>query len=78
MQLSAEEVADIITYQTGAVQAFCRQEQVALSHVKPHGALYFYLLTDRTICEAAVKAVESFDVPFCAFSQPMWQRLTVC
>jgi UPF0271 protein len=65
MQLSAEEVYDIVVYQTGAVSAFCQAEGVALSHVKPHGALYFYLLSSKEICEAAIRAIKVFGVPFC-------------
>ncbi|UZJ53994.1 hypothetical protein CBS101457_003314 [Exobasidium rhododendri] len=64
MQLSAEEVHDIILYQTGAVWAFCQAEGVKLSHVKPHGALYFYLLSSKEVCQAAIRAIKTFGVPF--------------
>ncbi|MCO5549797.1 hypothetical protein L7F22_003271 [Adiantum nelumboides] len=63
MLLSPEEVADLITYQAGAVQAFCQRQGVKLSHIKPHGALYFYLLSDQAICTAAVEAIKAFNVP---------------
>ncbi|CAO1634818.1 unnamed protein product [Jaminaea pallidilutea] len=64
MDLSAQEVADVIVYQVGAVKGFCEVEGVKLTHVKPHGALYFYLLTSEEICTAAVRAVKAFGVPF--------------
>ncbi|EJD49032.1 LamB/YcsF [Auricularia subglabra TFB-10046 SS5] len=64
MALSPQEVGDLITYQVGAVAAFCQLEGVPLDHVKPHGSLYFYLLTSREICEAAVRAVAAFRVPY--------------
>lgn len=87
MELSAQEVADIIVYQVGAVKGFCEVEGIPLvspatlhrntephltaydsqTHVKPHGALYFYLLTSEEICTAAVRAVKAFGVPFCEF-----------
>jgi UPF0271 protein len=65
MQLSAEEVYDIIIYQSGAIKAFCDAEGIPLSHIKPHGALYFYLLSSKEICTEAVKAIKTFNVPFC-------------
>ncbi len=34
MELTEEEVADIITYQIGALKAFCDLEGVPLNHVK--------------------------------------------
>jgi 5-oxoprolinase (ATP-hydrolysing) subunit A len=33
------------------------------NHVKPHGALYFYLLNSRSHCVAAYKAIKAFGVP---------------
>ena len=54
---SPEEVRDDVTYQTGALWAFCRAEGVPLTHVKAHGALYNAAAEDpalaRAICEAA-------------------------
>ncbi|CBQ73265.1 conserved hypothetical protein [Sporisorium reilianum SRZ2] len=63
MELSEEEVADIITYQIGAVKGFCELEGVPLNHVKPHGALYFYLKNSRSHCVAAYKAIKPLGVP---------------
>ncbi|EJD47350.1 LamB/YcsF family protein [Auricularia subglabra TFB-10046 SS5] len=63
MALSPQEVGDLITYQVGAVSAFCQLEGVPLDHVKPHGSLYFYLLTSREICEGVgLKADERSSV----------------
>lgn len=54
---SPDEVRDDVTYQVGALWAFCRSEGVRLSHVKPHGALYNAAAVDpalaRAVCEAA-------------------------
>ncbi|CAO1622272.1 unnamed protein product [Parajaminaea phylloscopi] len=76
MELSAQEVADIIVYQVGAVKGFCDVEGIPLTHVKPHGALYFYLLSSEEICRAAVKAVKAFNVPF--YGLPGTLHETVC
>ena len=73
MQLSPEEVHDIILYQTGAVHAFCQAEGVKLHHVKPHGALYFYLLSSKDVCLEAVRAIKTFGVPFCECTGPLPQ-----
>ncbi len=54
---SPDEVRDDVTYQIGALWAFCRAEGVPLRHVKAHGALYNAAAEDeglaRAICEAA-------------------------
>lgn len=54
MELTEEEVADIVTYQIGALKGFCDLEGVPLNHVKVskqcldcHGRLL--LLTARSI-----------------------------
>lgn len=67
MELSAQEVHDLILYQTGAINAFCLAEGIKLNHVKPHGALYFYLLSDKEICKAAMRAIKVFNVPICEY-----------
>lgn len=41
MELSEEEVFDLITYQVGAVQGFCQVEGVPLNHVKVARRLLF-------------------------------------
>lgn len=43
MDLTPEEVRDYVTYQLGALQAFCDQQGVTFQHVKPHGAMYSML-----------------------------------
>jgi len=40
MQLSPEEVRNLVIYQIGALEPFARAEGTELKHVKPHGALY--------------------------------------
>ncbi|HEV8574209.1 MAG TPA: 5-oxoprolinase subunit PxpA [Dehalococcoidia bacterium] len=55
------EVQDYVTYQVGALQAFCRAAGIRLHHVKPHGALYMLALEDETIADAIVEAVLEVD-----------------
>jgi 5-oxoprolinase (ATP-hydrolysing) subunit A len=62
-ELSAtpEEVRDDVTYQVGALWAFCRAEGVPLRHVKPHGALYNLAARDERLAGAICEAVRAVD-----------------
>lgn len=40
MKVAPAEVTDIVMYQIGALEAFCRANGIAMQHVKPHGAMY--------------------------------------
>ena len=40
MNVAPAEVTDIVMYQIGALEAFCRANGIAMQHVKPHGAMY--------------------------------------
>ncbi len=61
MQLSPDEVYDLITYQIGALQAFVQQEGGTLHHVKPHGALYNMAAASAPLAEAIAGAVAGLD-----------------
>jgi UPF0271 protein len=56
-----DEVRDDVTYQVGALWAFCRAEGVALRHVKPHGALYNAAAQDPGLAAAICEAVRAVD-----------------
>ncbi len=58
---SPEEIRDDVTYQVGALWAFCRSEGVPLCHVKPHGALYNLAATDARLADAVAGAVRAVD-----------------
>ena len=40
LPMTAEAIFDLVLYQIGALDIFCRQVGVRMAHVKPHGALY--------------------------------------
>ena len=61
MDVSPEDVYDMVTYQIGALQAFVRQEGGNLRHVKAHGALYNMAAVERTVAEAIAEAVYAID-----------------
>lgn len=61
MEVAAEEVYDMVTYQVGALQAFVKQEGGTLKHVKAHGALYNMAAADRRLADAIARAVHETD-----------------
>ena len=61
MSLSPAEVQNLITYQIGALDAFCRSAGIRLRHVKPHGALYNMAAKDPALAEAICRGIYSFD-----------------
>ncbi|MFC5713851.1 LamB/YcsF family protein [Thalassorhabdus alkalitolerans] len=60
MEMTPGEVHRLVTYQIGAIEAFCRVHQVSLQHVKPHGALFNIASVDTKTAEAIAEAV--YDV----------------
>jgi len=61
LAVSPTEARDYITYQLGALDAFCRAAGTRLRHVKPHGALYNMAATDASLARAICEAVRDFD-----------------
>ena len=54
LEVSHDEVVDMVTYQVGALLAFAEQEGVRLSHVKPHAKLYITIASDdELMCKVA-------------------------
>jgi 5-oxoprolinase (ATP-hydrolysing) subunit A len=47
MDVPAQELADEVSYQIGALQVFARAAGATVAYVKPHGALY-----NRVVCDA--------------------------
>ena len=58
MQISAQEMYDLVLYQAGAVAAFARAAGATLHHVKCHGALYNMSATDEALSAAMARAVK--------------------
>jgi UPF0271 protein len=61
MALSPDEAATACLYQLGALRALAAAEDVAVRHVKPHGALYGMTLRDPACTEAITRAIMSVD-----------------
>jgi len=60
MCLAPHEVRDYLTYQIGALRAFCDSEQIQLQHVKPHGALYNMAVDDPDLTNAVIESLKDF------------------
>jgi UPF0271 protein len=58
MQVSAQDVYDLVLYQAGAVEAFARAAGARLHHVKCHGALYNMSAMNEALSDAIARAVK--------------------
>ena len=61
MQLSAAEINALLLSQLEALDAVVRSAGAALSHVKPHGALYNQAESEGVLAMAIVAGVRAFD-----------------
>jgi UPF0271 protein len=61
MGLSPEEIANVLYFQLGALEAFARVNGLTLVHVKPHGALYNLAARDHQTAHAIAQAVSALD-----------------
>lgn len=63
MKIGRQELANCLIYQIGALTGFLAAEGVALSHIKPHGALYGMAARQEEIAHAICDAADVFQVP---------------
>jgi 5-oxoprolinase (ATP-hydrolysing) subunit A len=61
MQVTPQEVYDLIIYQVGALLGFARAAGVELQHVKAHGALYNMAAAQPPLADAIARAVRDVD-----------------
>lgn len=61
MHCSAAEIEAFVTYQIGALAGICKAQDVEVSYVKPHGALYNDMMKNDTILLAIAKAISNYD-----------------
>ncbi|MDT8900992.1 LamB/YcsF family protein [Anaeroselena agilis] len=61
MAASLEEIKADVTYQIGALWAFCLAEGVKMQHVKVHGALYNVAEKDLSVATAIAEAIKAVD-----------------
>lgn len=61
MQLPDEELKACLLYQLGAIKALCDAENMPLSYVKPHGALYNQAAKDIHLASLIAQTIKQFD-----------------
>jgi UPF0271 protein len=67
MQVTADEVYDLLIYQVGALFGFAKAQGVTLTHVKPHGALYNMAAAQPALADAIARAVHDVDAGLVLF-----------
>ncbi|WP_152655349.1 LamB/YcsF family protein [Oceanobacillus sp. CFH 90083] len=61
IQVTPEEVFNLVVYQIGAISSFATIYGTRIRHVKPHGALYTMAAKDRALAAAIADAVYQID-----------------
>jgi UPF0271 protein len=62
IDVTPEELLADVVYQIGALQGLAQAAGSAVSYVKPHGALYNTIMTNREQAAAVAQAVQMVDV----------------
>nr|WP_281355556.1 5-oxoprolinase subunit PxpA [Vibrio agarilyticus] len=68
------QITELVLYQVGSLQAFCRYHQTSLNYIKPHGALYNDMMKDMDIFRAVVQAAACFRLPLMVLASGDNQR----
>ncbi len=63
MKIDEEEMLNLVLYQIGALDAFCRYAGTTLNHIKPHGALYGMAARQEPIARAIARASQIYNLP---------------
>mgnify|MGYP003304957546 CR=1 FL=1 len=61
MAVSPADAKAMVTYQIGALDAFCKAAGIRLQHVKPHGAMYNMAAKDAALAKAICQAIYEYD-----------------
>lgn len=61
MEMDNDELRDAVLYQMAALDGLAQIEGLAVSYVKPHGALYNRAAVDNKQAAAIIEAVRTFD-----------------
>jgi UPF0271 protein len=70
VEVTAQEVEDLVLYQVAAVAGIATAEGMRLQHVKPHGALYHMAARDTELARAIVRAMVAVDRALILFAPP--------
>ncbi|MDS4003985.1 5-oxoprolinase subunit PxpA [Staphylococcus capitis] len=61
IDIKPKEIYNLVVYQLGALNGFCKIHGARINHVKPHGALYNMGAKNKEIAQAIAQAVYDFD-----------------
>ncbi|WP_028059498.1 5-oxoprolinase subunit PxpA [Candidatus Solirubrobacter pratensis] len=75
MAMDREELAAALVYQVAALKGFLDAEGMALSHIKPHGALYGAAARDADVAGAIADAAAVFGVPVMGMAATEHERV---
>lgn len=72
MDIAPDELKALVQYQVGALQGICQAQGVSLDYVKPHGALYNMMASDRKMLATVMQAVAeiSSSLPLMVMAVP--------
>jgi UPF0271 protein len=70
MDVSPQEVYDLVVYQVGALLGFARAAKTELQHVKAHGSLYNMAAARPELAAAIARAVRDVDAQLILFGLP--------
>jgi 5-oxoprolinase (ATP-hydrolysing) subunit A len=63
VELRSQDIAALVQYQLGAIDALANAIGLRVRYMKPHGALYNQACRDRRIADAIVDAATRFQLP---------------
>jgi len=61
MEISNDDLRNLIIYQIGTLEALAKTTEMKLQHVKPHGALYNTAADDGTYAKSIIEAVQDVN-----------------
>jgi UPF0271 protein len=70
MDVTPEDVYDMVVYQVGALLGFARAGGIRLRHVKAHGALYNMAVNRADLASAIARAVRDVDRELVVYGLP--------
>lgn len=70
MDIPPKTLTNLILYQIGALDIFCKKHGVPMQHVKPHGNLNNMADTNTSIATSIVEAVQSVDMNLPIYVKP--------
>nr|WP_024592709.1 5-oxoprolinase subunit PxpA [Pseudoalteromonas sp. TB13] len=60
MTLSEKELTNCLHYQIAAIEGMAKVQDLTLSYVKPHGALYNDMMANESILQTVINAIASY------------------